>query len=85
MLVDIYKSNSDPQKYLSLPAGTDIRTFSFAELDADYGKVSPFKKGVEVDPAIPHAGFNNATIVEDIADHGFSAHTAEISVAIGKT
>jgi hypothetical protein len=40
---------------------------------------------VEVDPAIPHAGFNHAIMVEDITDHGFSAHTAEISVAIGKT
>jgi len=35
MLVDIYKSNSNTQKLLSLPAGTDIKKFSFAELDAD--------------------------------------------------
>jgi hypothetical protein len=82
MLVDIYRSSSNPKKFLSLPAGSDIKKFSFAALDADYRKVSPFKKGIEVDPSIPRAGFDNAIIVQDIADHGFSAHTAEIALPI---
>jgi hypothetical protein len=84
MLVDVYKSNSAPQKFLSLPAGTDIKKFSFGELNSDYRNVLPFEMDIEVDPAIPRAGFINAIIVEDIADHGFSAHTAEISVVLRK-
>jgi hypothetical protein len=81
MQVDVYKSASNPEKFLSVPTGTDMAKFSLAELDSDYRAVSLSQKGIEVDASIPRAGFRNEAIILDIASHGFSTHTVAISIA----
>jgi len=80
MLVDVYKSSSDTEKYLCVPAETDITNFRIADLDSAYQNLSLIEKGVEVDPSAPRGGFNSAAIVQDILDHGFAAHSVVISV-----
>jgi hypothetical protein len=80
MLVDVYKSSSNPEKYLSVPAGTKVKKFRVADLDADYENVSVFEKSIEVDGVRPRAGFNSATILQDIAEHGFATHRAIVAV-----
>jgi hypothetical protein len=80
MLVDVYKSASNPQRYLSVPAGTDPTKSSIAKLDSDCQTVSPFMIGIEMAPSQPRVGFDNVVILRDIDEHGFAAHSVVISV-----
>lgn len=79
MLVDVYKSSSNPEKFLSVPAGTDIGKFSVAELDSDYRAVAIFKQGIKVDPSTPRVALSSAEIVRAIEDHGFATHDALVT------
>lgn len=82
MLVDVYKSSSNPEKFLSVPAGTDIKKFDVAALDQDYQVVSAFKKGVDVDPSILRVALSSAEIIRDIGDHGFATHNAHVATTL---
>jgi hypothetical protein len=78
MLVDVYKSNSNPDKYISVPAGTDIAALSIQDLDTDYRQVTVFKKGLELDSTDHRAGLDSAAIMRNIEEHGFAPHTASV-------
>jgi hypothetical protein len=76
MRVDVYKSVSNPEKFLSVLAGTDMSKLSVAALDADYQSIALLKKDVDIDPSVPSTALSSTTIIRDIDDHGFATHDA---------
>lgn len=67
MIVDLYQSAIDPDKFLALPAGVDPASLTGPMLfDEDYAQLKPFREGFEFDPAVSYAGANAAKIAADI-------------------
>ena len=83
MLVDIYKSATDNNKYLTVAAGTDIATFQFpSDRDPDLLDIYPFKMNESFDPAEPRVGMNIPEILMDVQVNGFCAHRIVITTTI---
>ena len=62
MIIDIYKSTKNDDKYLSVPEGTDITQLSLPEdTDPDLLDVSLFKTGLELDTSQTRMGLNQTS------------------------
>jgi hypothetical protein len=82
MLIDVYKSATNSDKYVSLPAGSDASKFKLEQLDPDYHGLILFKKSLNVEATDHRAGFDSAAIIQSIEDHGFAVHHAAVTVTI---
>ena len=86
MIIDVYRSTSDSEKYLSVPNVTDITQLKLPEdSDPDLFNLSPFKSGLELNPDQPVLGFNQKDIENQINEKGFAIHGATMQVSINLT
>jgi hypothetical protein len=84
MKIDIYRSATDGQKYLSVPAETDIGEFLFpGDLDADLKNVAPFKSNIEIIPGRRAVGLDPDDISRQIQANGYATHGVRISFDLG--
>ncbi|WP_334107489.1 hypothetical protein [Methylobacillus sp.] len=72
MKVDIYKSATSHNKYISVKAGTDISKVDVP--DPDFAKLIHQTSEVEVDDEQPHVGYDANLIIKDIEQHGYHLH-----------
>jgi hypothetical protein len=83
MEIDIYKSNRDGEKFLSVPTGTDLARMPFpADLDPDLLQVSPFSTRLNIQPGDHRVALNSEDIIRQITDKGFATHEATIKVTV---
>jgi hypothetical protein len=81
MKIDIYRSQKNATKYLSVPAGADPGKLKLsADFDPDLKQLAPFKKGLDINPGDETIGMNPAEIIEQIKKHGYAAHRAGIKM-----
>lgn len=84
MKIDIYRITTDGQKYLSVPAETDIGEFLFpGDLDADLNNVAPFKSNIEIIPGRRAVGLDPDDISRQIQANGYATHGVRISFDLG--
>jgi hypothetical protein len=80
MKIDIYRSTTDGNKYLSVPADTDMNEFLFpADLDSDLKNLMQFKESIEVDPDRRSVGLDALDITKQIEKNGYAVHGITIS------
>ncbi|MPS49153.1 MAG: hypothetical protein E2592_09230 [Methylobacillus sp.] len=72
MKVDIYKSATSSNKYISVKAGADISKVEVP--DPDYAKLIHQTADVEVDESQGHVHYDAALIIKDIEQHGYHLH-----------
>lgn len=78
MNIDVYRSTKRRSKFLSLPAGTDLKSFQFpVDLDKDLLTVSKFKS-IDIDPNRPMTGMDTRDVAEQIGARGFAVHGATV-------
>lgn len=77
MKIDIYKSNANKTKFLTVPAGSDITKLSVP--DTDYVSVSPFKKDREIAKGDSRIAFDSDAAIASIQTKGYYLHSFEIS------
>lgn len=86
MKIDIYKSTKNGNKYLSVPAGKDVKTMSFpTTLDKDVSTFSPFKTSLEIQPGDHKAALDCDKVIEQIQKNGYAVHEAKIEIKIAST
>lgn len=86
MKIDIYKSTSNDNKYLSVPEATDITQLNLPDdLDPDLLNLSLFKPSLELDPGKPMVGINQEDVNKQISEKGYAIHGATMDVAINLT
>ncbi|WP_347888607.1 hypothetical protein ABHF54_02500 [Nitrosomonas europaea] len=84
--IDIYRSNSNSSKYLSVPAGTDVTKLSVPEeFDKDLISLSPFKSEHEIVKGKPYIALNPDDVINQIEKSGYAIHGATISIQIGSS
>lgn len=72
MKVDIYKSATSNNKYISVKAGDDISKVDVP--DPDYAKLIHQTADVEVDKGQRHLHYDAGLIIKDIEQHGYHLH-----------
>jgi hypothetical protein len=83
MKIDIYKSIVNSKKYISVPAGTDIRSIQFPDtFDKELVKLSPFKSEHEIFPDVPYIALDSNEVIKQIKEKGYAIHGAKIEITI---
>jgi hypothetical protein len=83
MKIDIYKSVLNGNKYLSVPAGTDVAHKLFpVDLDPELLKLSPFKTSLDIRPDDNRIALDSADVIRQIEARGYATHGATITVTI---
>lgn len=84
MKIDIYKSTKNGNKYLSVPAGTDMQKLILpASADADMLTLSPFKTRLELDLSKQRAVLDQEDVMKQIQENGFAIHDAKVEITLG--
>lgn len=84
MIIDIYKSATCGDKYLSVQKGTKVLQLDLPDtVDADLQTLSPFKTRLEIDPAKPHKALDQKDIITQIEKNGFAVHGAIRVIKVG--
>lgn len=85
MKIDIYQSALHGDKYLSVPAGTNVKNITLPiGTDEDLLTLSPFRSFLELDPNNPRIGLDYNDVAEKIKRDGFAIHGATISINLNK-
>jgi hypothetical protein len=85
MKIDIYRSNKDRTKFLSVPTGTNINTMQFpAGLDPDLQPplLVQAERGMDIAYGQPRIGLNVDDIMAQIGKKGFAVHGININVTM---
>jgi hypothetical protein len=86
MKIDIYKSALNGEKYLSVPAGTDVAKTPFpSTLDQDLLKLSPFETSLNIQPGDNRIALDSSDIIRQITEKGYAAHTASVTITVSTT
>ncbi len=81
MKIDIYKSTKNGNKYLSVPAETDVTQLQLPkDIDPDLLSLSPFKSSLELDPTKPRVALNQEDVENQINQKGYAVHGATITI-----
>jgi hypothetical protein len=81
MTIDIYRSSTRPQKYLSVPHGTVVTEFLFpADFDPDLRELCPFKSDREVASGVLLIALDSDDIIRQIEEKGYATHATEIVI-----
>lgn len=84
VIIDIYKSTKDGNKYLAVPKGTRLTSLQVPDnFDPDLRSLSPFKTRLELNPARPQPALDQDAIIAQIEAHGFAVHGAKIEISVG--
>ena len=71
MNIDIYKSIKNGNKYLSVPAGTDVTKLKLpSTIDPDFLSLSPFKTAFKLDPSVKRAALDQDDVEKQINKQG---------------
>lgn len=82
MEVDIYSTNMD-NTFISVPQGTEITSIDFsADIDTGISEVELSKAGLQLDPAEPRMGLNQADIIAQIEQKGYAIHATQLDANI---
>jgi hypothetical protein len=82
MIIDIYESTTAKNKFVSVPAGTDVNS-----LDLPMGTMPHLSSlklhsaKVCIDATQPRAGMNIANILQQISAQGFALHEVSITIS----
>lgn len=83
MKIDIYKSALNGDKYLSVPAGTDVAHKPFPhDFDPDLLKLSPFKTSLDIQPNDTRVALDSTDVISQIEEKGYAIHAATVTVTI---
>ena len=83
MKIDIYKSVANGNKYLSVPAGTDVAQKPFPhDFDPELLKLSPFKTSMDIQPTDARVALDSADVIRQIEEKGYAIHTATVTVTV---
>lgn len=83
MKIDIYRSNTNTTKYLSVPAGTDVRNLQLpADFDHDLLRLSVFKSEHEIQPGVPYVALDADAVIRQIQERGYATHGAKVEITI---
>lgn len=80
MIVDIYKSNIQINKFLAVVAGSKVTGKTLNLEDASFSNISPFKMSITLEPGI--IGLDAKKAEEDINDHGYHIFSIIVEVSI---
>ncbi len=84
MKVDIYRSNSSPDHFLTVPASTKLDTIELpVALATVFTSAAAFMTNIEMEADKPRGGMNCEEILADIERQGFAVHQAGVTVTIG--
>lgn len=72
MKIDIYKSATSSNKYLSVQAGSDISKVDIP--DPDYAKLIHQASAIDVAGDVHQPGYDSGLILKDIQQHGYHLH-----------
>ncbi|QFQ77041.1 hypothetical protein [Vibrio harveyi] len=83
MRIDVYKSNKNNSKFLSVEAGKDVAELGLpSDIDRDMLDLSLFKQNLELDPSIPRIALDDATVAKQICENGYAIHFAKVESEI---
>jgi len=77
MKIDIYQSNANAAKFVTVPAGTDLSTLKLP--DTDYVSVKPFKKNCECNQGDSRIAFDSDAAIAAINANGYYLHHFDVS------
>jgi hypothetical protein len=77
MRIDIYQSNVNSTKFLTVPAGTDLSTLKVR--DTDYVSVKPFKTDRECNEGDSRIAFDSDAAIAAIKADGYYLHRFDVS------
>lgn len=83
MLIDIYRSSNNNSNFISVPAGIDMAKIDLPEdVENAFSQVTPFKKGVELQPGDKRIAIDSEDVIKQINDRGFAVHGATVKIDI---
>jgi len=81
MIIDIYRSKSNSEKFLSVLKDTDITTLSIP--DNDYIEVTLFKSNKTIEADMPLIAMDPSNIIDQINSKGYALHGAAVKMETG--
>jgi len=83
LIIDIYKSTKNGNKYISVPKGTKIIQLELPDsIDPDLLTLSPFKTRLEIEPKKAHAALDQDNIIQQIERNGYAIHEAKTVITL---
>lgn len=83
MLIDIYQSTKNRDKFISVPAGTDMPALKLPDtIDKDYLELRPFKTGLGLLPEQPRIALDGHQVIADIQKQGYALHGARVDCRV---
>ena len=78
MNIDIYVSNINRTKFISIKAGVDVATIQIT--DPDYQDLSIYQRGTEITAGERRIAFSSDEAIKAIENQGYYLHGASIQV-----
>lgn len=76
MDIDIYRSASNDERFLSVPADTNLE--SLLGVAPDFTGATIFKRGVSIRRGEPRIGLNPDEVIDQIEARGYAQHSAGV-------
>lgn len=80
MKIDIYQSEINSKKFLSIAYGKDIHDINIKETDPDYQRVSLFKSDIEINTGDSRIAIDSDEAIKAIKSNGYYLHGATITL-----
>lgn len=77
MIIDVYVSSKNSNKFLSVPQNTDLSKLNIE--DSDYKSVSLTNKGKNINENENRIGVNTNDIINQINKNGYALHSIKIT------
>jgi len=78
MKIDIYISDKNSNKFISVESGFDVKSIQVP--DPDYQDISIYKKGLEIIAGEPKIAFDSDKAIEAIKKQSYYLHGVAIKV-----
>ena len=86
MIIDIYTSSINGEKYLSVQKGTKIESLELPEsIDSDVLSLSPFRTRLELNPEKARDALDQSYIINQIEKQGYAVHGANTVITLTRT
>lgn len=84
MIIDIYKSTKNGNKYLAVPKGTRPASMPIPDtFDPELLTLSPFKTRLELKQDKPQTALDQDNIIAQIEKNGYAVHDAKLEIRLG--
>ncbi|OYW50671.1 MAG: hypothetical protein B7Z34_04430 [Novosphingobium sp. 12-62-10] len=82
MDIDVYQSTTNRDKFVSVPAGSDVTIMFPQDIDRDLITLRPYREGMTIEASDKRIAMDSADIIRQIEQQGYATHGVSVTVKV---